>query len=76
MSLEEKIIETIEKNLQKKVEITLDSHLQEDLMIDSFDKLMIISALEDTFSINIDEEDFMNIATVRDIVEQFKEKYV
>ncbi len=68
MNLQERVITTIQDNLDDRGEIELESHLVDDLMIDSFDKLMIITALEDEFEITIDEEDFQDIATVKDIV--------
>ncbi|WHH59473.1 acyl carrier protein [Petroclostridium sp. X23] len=73
MNLEERIISTIKSNLQKDTDITINSRLVEDLMVDSFDKLMIISALEDEFSITIDESDFADIISINDIVQKLKE---
>ncbi|MCK4814512.1 hypothetical protein KA005_01980 [bacterium] len=39
-----------------------------DLHIDSFDMLMIVSALEDEFSIQIEEDEIRKIQYVSDIV--------
>lgn len=75
MSLEERIIGVVKKNTGKKCEITLESRLIEDLKVDSFDKLMIISGLEDEFSITIDEGDFQSLVKVSDIVDRLKQKY-
>ncbi|MCK4260318.1 MAG: hypothetical protein KAX49_15180 [Halanaerobiales bacterium] len=76
MKLEDRVIATLKNNLEISSEIKLESHLVEDLMIDSFDKLMIIAALEDEFSITVDEEDFKDIVIVNDIVVKLKEKYL
>lgn len=53
--------------LDKRPVINLDSHLIKDLMVDSLDKLMILSALEDEFLITI-EDDFADVLTIKDIV--------
>lgn len=73
MKLEERIIQTLANNLQKKVEIKPESRLVEDLMLDSFDGLMIISALEDEFSVTLDIQDLSEFTTVGDIIEKFKQ---
>lgn len=75
MNLQERVITTIQDNLDDRGEIKLESRLVEDLMVDSFDKLMIITALEDEFEITIDEEDFQDIVTVKDIVEKLGENH-
>lgn len=72
MSLEERTIRTLQSVLDKRPEITLESHLIKDLWVDSLDKLMILSALEDEFSITITEGDFAEVVTVKDIVEKLK----
>lgn len=72
MKLDDRIIRTIQSVLDKRPEITLESRLIEDLRIDSLDKLMILSALEDEFTIAIAEEDFLEVVTVSDIVEKLK----
>lgn len=73
MSLEERVIAIIQKNLEKTVVIKLESDLIVDLQIDSLGKIMIIAALEDEFAIEIDEAKFVNIKTVADIVKQLRE---
>ena len=67
MNLEERIISAIQGVLEKRVEITLESRLLEDLKVDSLDLLMILSSLEDEFSITIAEDDFLDVVTVKDI---------
>ncbi len=72
MDFEDRIIAALNKSLGRKTEIKLESRLKEDLLCDSFDTLMIISALEDEFSIEIDEGNFSDIITVKDIVHKLR----
>ncbi|MHB9005003.1 MAG: phosphopantetheine-binding protein [Coriobacteriia bacterium] len=74
MKLEDRIIITLKNNLEKRPEINLESRLLEDLRMDSLDKLMILSALEDEFSMSIADEAFVDVLTVRDIVVKLKAK--
>lgn len=73
MNLEDRIMEILVKNMQKKVEIKPESRLVEDLMMDSLDGLMMITALEDEFSVTIDMQDLSEFKTVSDIVAKFKQ---
>ncbi len=75
MTLEERIVSIIKNNMERKRDISLDTRLIDDLEIDSFDKLMIINAMEDEFSITIDEEDFKDVRKVSDIVNKLRAKY-
>lgn len=68
MNTSERVFYVLKKNLNKQETIALNSHLKRDLMIDSLDTLLIISALENEFSIQINEEDFKDIETVHDII--------
>lgn len=72
MNLEERIISAIQGVLEKRVEITLESRLLEDLKVDSLDLLMILSSLEDEFSITIAEDDFLDVVTVKDIATKLR----
>lgn len=74
-ALEKRVLETVKNNLETKHEVSLKSRLMEDLQVDSFGKIMIISGLEDEFSISIDEGDFSEIKQVIDIVEHLKKNY-
>ena len=76
MSIGKRVIDIVSKNIEKGHEVTLSANLVEDLGVDSFGVLMIITALEDEFGITVDEEDFKDIITVRNIVEQVKTKYL
>lgn len=52
--------------------ITPDTTFVDDLGADSLDIFQIIMGIEDTFDIEIDNEDAEKIATVGDAVEQIK----
>ncbi len=73
MDISERVIKVVEKNIEsnyKKYEVTLESNLVNDLDVDSFSKMMIISGLEDEFEIEINIDDFSDIWTVADIVDR------
>lgn len=72
--MEDRIIITLQSILEKRQQITLESRLLEDLKVDSLDLLMILSALEDEFSITIVEEDFVDVVTVNDIAVKLKDR--
>jgi len=76
MNLEDRIISTIQGVLEKRPEITLESRLLEDLKVDSLDLLMILSGLEDEFSISIAEDDFRDVVTVNDIAVKLRTRSV
>ena len=61
----------VEKSL-----ITEDSNLQNDLELNSFDVMNIVVDFEDTFDIEIPDEDVSGLATVKDIEEYLAEKGV
>ena len=61
----------VEKSL-----ITEDSNLQNDLELNSFDVMNIIVDFEDTFDIEIPDEDVSGLVTVQDIEEYLAEKGV
>ena len=63
---------TIRHLLKRGTKITLESRLIEDLKLDSLDLLLILSDLEDEFSITIAEDDFLNVVTVNDIVAKMR----
>ncbi len=66
--MEDRIIFTLKHVLDKRSKkITLESRLCEDLKVDSLDLLMILSDLEDEFSIPLAEDDFKDVITVNDI---------
>ncbi len=72
MSLDEKIMFIISKNIEKKQDISLEMELVNDLGMDSLAVMMVTQALEDEFAISIDDADFKNLKTVRDVVEKLR----
>ncbi|MBU2634778.1 MAG: acyl carrier protein [Nanoarchaeota archaeon] len=75
MTLEERVIKTIEDNLEKKEKVTLHMNLRNDLGLDSFAMVILINALEDEFGITIEERNFNGINSVFDIVNGLKQHY-
>ncbi len=75
MTLEERVIKTIEDNLEKKAKVTPNTDLRNDLGLDSFAMVILINALEDEFGITIDERNFNGINNVIDIVNGLKQHY-
>ncbi|ASK79662.1 acyl carrier protein [Paraphotobacterium marinum] len=53
-------------------EINLDSHLYNDLDLDSIDTVDLIVYLQNMTSQKVDPEDFKNVRTVKDVVNQAK----
>ena len=50
-------------------DVTLETNLKEDLDADSLDVVELSLALEEHFEIEIPDEDMVDIATVKDIVD-------
>lgn len=75
MSLEERVIKTIEDNLEKKEKVGLNTDLRNDLGLDSFARVIIINALEDEFGITIPDYEFKNINTIAEIVKDLREHF-
>lgn len=71
----ETIIEIIRNNLKDDRAVQENTDLRKDLEIDSFDVLMIMNAIDDEYSIAIEEDDFKEVSTPRDIVTLLKNKY-
>lgn len=59
-------------NIEEKDTITMDSTFVDDLGADSLDVFQIIMGIEETFDIEIDNDDAEKITTVGDAVEQIK----
>lgn len=75
MSLEEKVLSIVAKNIEKKYEVTLEKEMIADLGTDSLAMLMIIHALEDEFNISINDDDFKDITIVKDIVTKLRARH-
>ncbi len=72
---EEKVKEIISKQLGvNAAEITLESSFVEDLGADSLDTVELVMAFEETFNIEIPDEDAEKIAKVKDAIEYIKNK--
>ena len=72
---EEKVREIISKQLGvNAAEITLESSFVEDLGADSLDTVELVMAFEETFNIEIPDEDAEKIAKVKDAIEYIKNK--
>ena len=63
------IVETLDV---KENEVTLESNLRDDLGVDSLDAVELIMALEDAFSIKIEDAEAQNFTTVKNIVDFIK----
>ncbi|OGW84473.1 MAG: hypothetical protein A3C35_03005 [Omnitrophica bacterium RIFCSPHIGHO2_02_FULL_46_11] len=73
------IFNRVRKILSKMVKlkesaVTLESHLRDDLGVDSVDILDIIAKMEEEFGIHIDENDAREVGTVQHIVSLVKDK--
>ena len=70
MSVFERVVEvmakTVDLNGQK---VELDSHLENDLNLDSLDRVELMIALEEEFSSEIPDDKAQGLSTVRQIVE-------
>jgi acyl carrier protein len=75
MELEQKVMDLIRSNIEKKYAVTLESDLRQDLEVDSFGTIMIVNAIEDEFGITVEEADIKGLVTVADIVRLLKTKY-
>lgn len=76
MEIADKIISIIMENTDYKYKINPDTNLFTELNIDSFGKLMIVNAIEDEFSIEVDEDDIEKFSTVNEIIDVLQSKYI
>ena len=67
----EKLIEAL-KRVNPTIDYENEKHLVTDKLIDSIDMSSVLAELEDTFDIEIDNDDAEQISTVGDAVEQIK----
>ncbi|MCD4827835.1 MAG: acyl carrier protein [Candidatus Cloacimonetes bacterium] len=71
----ETIMQIIADNLTDVPQLTETTSLRAELNVDSLDVIMIINALEDEFSLTIDEDDFVEVDTPAEIFNLLKSKY-
>ena len=71
----EKIIQIIRENGIDELELTPDTRIDEDSEISSFDRLMIVNAIEDEYSLEFDTDDFQKIKCLGDVADILKNKY-
>ena len=70
----DKIKDIIVEQLQvEESEVSMDTNLMKDLSADSLDAVEIIMAIEDTFGIEIPDEDAEKFQTVEDLVKYVEE---
>jgi acyl carrier protein len=65
----EQVVELVANELSvSKEELTMESHLQNDLNADSLDAVELIMSLEEEFELEIADEQAQNLKTIGDIV--------
>lgn len=73
--IDEKVKEIISKQLGVNAsEVTLEASFVEDLGADSLDTVELVMAFEESFNIEIPDEDAEKIARVKDAIEYIKNK--
>ncbi len=66
----EKVRDVIVEELDvEKENISLESHIINDLDADSLDVVELIMALEETFDIKVDDDSVQSLRTVQDVVD-------
>jgi len=75
LMIEEKVKEIIAKQLGVNAgDVTPEASFVEDLGADSLDTVELVMAFEETFNIEIPDEDAEKIAKVKDAIEYIKNK--
>ncbi|MBF1700291.1 MAG: acyl carrier protein [Streptococcus sanguinis] len=69
-----KIVEIIQEHDSRKLHITPELSLKEELGVDSVDLMEFIINLEEAFDIEIPDEDMDNFKTISDVVAYIHEK--
>jgi acyl carrier protein len=73
MNMEEKVIAIINENIEDpSLTISMGTKIQGDLGLDSLSILMILNALEEEFDIHLEEEHFIGVETVGDVIKEVK----
>ncbi len=73
MTLEERVLNVIEENLEEKAEFNVNTDLRDELGLDSFAMVIIVNALEDEFNISIEDQHYREIKNAKDIVNALRE---
>lgn len=55
-------------------EISLDTNLRDDLMIDSLATTQLVLSLEEKYDIEIEQDELVNLKTVKDCIDLLKKK--
>lgn len=76
MNTLERVINIVKECTDNRIEIDADTNIAEDGIINSFDRLMIINAIEDEYSIEFKEDDFTGMHLVKDCVDILEKKYL
>lgn len=81
---DKKVSEELQTNEYKKIEkylkenhgvdVTPESHLELDLGLDSLDLVEILSFIENSFGVEIQEDEFVNIGSIEDLCKFIREK--
>ena len=66
--------EVIDETLKYSGDVTTDTKLKGDLIMDSLDGVELVMALEEKFGVEIPNEDMSNLETVGDIVTYIDKK--
>jgi acyl carrier protein len=71
----DKLIAIIRNNKETEVLITEHTDLRKELALDSFDVLMIMNEIDDTYAISLEEDDFKRVNTPGEIAALLQQKY-
>ena len=70
MSISDQILTSLAKRLKVDVsKIQPQQSLRQDLGLDSADSIELIFALEETFNIDVSDQDFRKLTTVSDVIQ-------
>ena len=68
------VMEIIDETLKYSGDVTTNTKLKGDLIMDSLDGVELVMALEEKFGVEIPNEDMANLETVSDIVTYIDKK--
>jgi len=74
--LESKILTILQTIARRPEPISIETNLREEIGFDSLTILMALNELDDTFGIEINEEDFKDVITAADVVRLLRENYL